>query len=41
VALDLYCCRQRAGWPWAQRLRELLGAERVRVRELLRGQAGE
>jgi S-adenosylmethionine decarboxylase len=41
VALDLYCCRQRAGWPWAQRLRELLGADRVRVRELLRGQAGE
>ena len=41
VALDLYCCRQRASWPWAARLAELLGAERVRVRELLRGQAPE
>ena len=41
VALDLYCCRQRASWPWAARLAELLGAERVRVRELLRGQASE
>jgi S-adenosylmethionine decarboxylase len=37
AAFDLYCCRERADWPWAERLLEHLGAEAVRVRRLARG----
>jgi S-adenosylmethionine decarboxylase len=37
IALNLYCCRQRAPWPWEQHLTELFGATRVQVRELVRG----
>lgn len=33
-AIDLYCCRPRAAWPWRERLREMLGAKRVEVRRL-------
>ena len=36
AALNLYCCRPRAPWPFEERLRELLRAERVAVRELRR-----
>lgn len=36
AALNLYCCKPRAPWPFEERLRELLGAERVSVRELKR-----
>jgi S-adenosylmethionine decarboxylase len=37
AAFDLYCCRPRAEWPWAERLSELLGAARVEIRRLPRG----
>lgn len=37
ATFNLYSCTPRAAWPWEARLRERLGAERVRVRELLRG----
>src|SRR5262245_31506048 len=37
AAFDLYCCRERPEWPWAVRLRALLGCERVEVRRLPRG----
>jgi len=36
AAFNLYCCRARPDWPWAQRLAELLGAERVEVRRIRR-----
>lgn len=36
AAFNLYCCRRRAEWPWAERLHEALGAERVIVRRLER-----
>lgn len=36
VAFNLYCCRERPDWPWAERLRELLGAREVQVRRLER-----
>jgi S-adenosylmethionine decarboxylase len=40
AAFNLYCCRPRPDWPWAERLAETLGARRVKVRVLVRG-AGE
>src|SRR5262245_6384850 len=35
--LNLFCCRPRPPWPWAERLREALGARDVKVREIRRG----
>ena len=32
ATINLYCCRERPAWPWAARLAEMLGAEKVRVR---------
>lgn len=37
AVFDLYCCRPRPEWAWGERLRELLGAERVRVARVERG----
>ena len=34
VCLNLFCCRPRAEWPWAARLGEFLGADRVEVQRL-------
>ena len=39
AAFNLYCCRPRPDWPWAERLAELIGAERVEVRRVMRGAA--
>ncbi|HZT60322.1 MAG TPA: adenosylmethionine decarboxylase [Pyrinomonadaceae bacterium] len=36
ATFNLYCCRERAAWPWAERLREMLGAQDVSVRSLRR-----
>src|SRR5512138_17901 len=36
AAFNLYCCRARPDWPWAERLAELLGATRVEVRRIAR-----
>ena len=36
VCINLFCCKRRTEWPWAQRLRERLGATDVRVRQLER-----
>ncbi len=36
AAFNLYCCRPRPDWPWAERLAELLGATRVEVRRIAR-----
>jgi S-adenosylmethionine decarboxylase len=36
AAFNLYCCRQRPDWPWAERLQGLLGAADVQVRRLER-----
>jgi S-adenosylmethionine decarboxylase len=32
ATFNLYCCRPRPPWPWAERLRAALGAAGVRVR---------
>ena len=37
ATFNLYCCRPRADWPWEAHLVERLGAERVLVRRLPRG----
>jgi S-adenosylmethionine decarboxylase len=34
AAFNLYCCRPRPDWPWAERLQALLGAAEVKVRRL-------
>lgn len=39
AAFNLYCCRPREDWPWAERLGSVLGAQRVFVRRLTRGEA--
>jgi S-adenosylmethionine decarboxylase len=36
ATFNLYCCRQRPAWPWQERLRDLLRAERVAVRQFNR-----
>lgn len=37
AALNLYCCRPRDTWPWAQGLAEALGATDITVSTHLRG----
>jgi len=37
AALNLYCCRPRPRWDFAERCREALGATRVEVVEVRRG----
>jgi S-adenosylmethionine decarboxylase len=34
ATFNLYCCRNRASWPWEARLKEMLGATTVTVRVL-------
>lgn len=36
ATFNLYCCRERPEWPWAARLKEMLGAESVSVRVIHR-----
>ncbi len=37
ASLNLYCCRERPAWDFAERLREALGAGSVQVRAIRRG----
>ena len=34
ATFNLYCCRNRASWPWESMLKEMLGATSVTVRIL-------
>ena len=34
LCVNLFCCRPRREWPWAERLGESLGADRVEVQRL-------
>lgn len=38
ATFDLYCCRARPEWPWGDRLAESIGARRVDVRSVVRGE---
>jgi S-adenosylmethionine decarboxylase len=40
VTFNLHCCRSRPRWCWESALRDALGAETVRVREVERGPGG-
>jgi len=37
ATFNLYCCRTRPRWPWLEKLRSLLGADRVTVQSTPRG----
>jgi S-adenosylmethionine decarboxylase len=37
ATFNLYCCRSRPDWPWAERLKDTLGARSVRVSTVVRG----
>ena len=37
ATFNLYCCRERPGWPWDERLKSHLGAASVTVRFAARG----
>jgi S-adenosylmethionine decarboxylase len=37
ATFNLYCCRERPEWPWAEQLAAALGASRVEVRRHARG----
>ena len=39
ATFNLYCCRPRPEWPWADRLAGLLGATSVVVRRTSRGES--
>jgi S-adenosylmethionine decarboxylase len=41
LCLNLFCCTPRPAWPFAERLAQLLGADRVTVRHLERAFAGD
>jgi S-adenosylmethionine decarboxylase len=36
ATINLYCCRSRPEWPWAECLRDFLGAQDVTVRAIER-----
>jgi S-adenosylmethionine decarboxylase len=36
ATFNLYCCRERPAWAWAERLKEMLGAHAVEVRSVRR-----
>ena len=38
ATFNLYCCQERPAWPWAERLSEMLGAAKVNVRMIERGE---
>lgn len=40
ATFNLYCCRHRETWPWAERLAATLGASHVTVRIFERGAEG-
>jgi S-adenosylmethionine decarboxylase len=41
ATFNLYCCRERPRWPWAERLGEMIGAGSVTVRSVRRELPGD
>lgn len=40
ACFNLFCCTPRAEWPWRDALAELLGAESVNIRHVIRAYSG-
>lgn len=40
ATFNLYSCRPRPCWSWEEKLREMLGATRVTIRSVARGEGG-
>lgn len=38
ATFNLYCCRERPEWDWAENLKILLGAKEVRIERIVRGE---
>jgi S-adenosylmethionine decarboxylase len=39
ATFNLYCCRTRPEWSWAENLNEMLGAGNVKIQKVERGEA--
>lgn len=37
ATFNLYCCRKRAEWNWAENLTDMLGAKTVKIQKIERG----
>ena len=37
ATFNLYCCRTRPEWNWEENLREMIGAENVKIQKIVRG----
>lgn len=37
ATFNLYCCRERPEWNWAENLKEILGAKSVKITKIERG----
>jgi S-adenosylmethionine decarboxylase len=38
ATFNLYCCRERPEWDWAENLKTLLGAKEVKIERIVRGE---
>lgn len=38
ATFNLYCCRTRPEWAWEENLRQMIGAEKVSVKKIVRGE---
>lgn len=39
ATFNLYCCRTRPEWNWAENLKEILGANTVKIQKVERGES--
>jgi S-adenosylmethionine decarboxylase len=40
ATFNLYCCRERTEWNWAEKLTEFINAEQITVKRIERGTIG-
>jgi S-adenosylmethionine decarboxylase len=38
ATFNLYCCRERPEWDWEEKLAEMLGAKKIEIRKIERGE---
>lgn len=39
ATFNLYCCRQRPEWNWMENLKEMIGAQNVKITRIERGES--